>query len=99
MNFKGSLDINLNDKKKKKKKKNLSYRPNHMNGRGRNGRTAQVASERGPLSAGGPRLVLPHLHIVILKQQGYYLQRIIKERPKRKGDYINRNPLKESSIT
>ncbi len=66
MNFKDFLEID--PIKKRKKIKNISYRPNHVNGRGRNGRTARVASERGPLSAGGPRVIVPYLHIVILNK-------------------------------
>ena len=54
----------------------MSYRPNHVDGRGSNRRTAQVAPEGCPLGPGGPRLLLTHLHIVILKQQGEYLKRI-----------------------
>jgi hypothetical protein len=72
-----------------------------VDGGGSNSRTAQVAPEGCPLGPGGPRLLLTHLHIVILKQQGDYLESIIKKRKnlRGKGDYINRNPLKESSIT
>jgi hypothetical protein len=64
----------------------MSYRPNHVDGRGSNLRTAQIAPEGCLLGPGGPRLLLTHLHIVILKQQGEYLKRIIKETPKKKGD-------------
>ncbi len=71
-----------------------------MDGGGSNSRTAQVAPEGSPLGPGGPRLILTHLHIVILKQQGDHLESIIKkEKPKKKGDYKNRNTLKAASIT
>ncbi len=56
-----------------------------MYGRRWNGRTAQVAAERGPLGPGGPRLVLTHLHIVILKQKDNYLQDIIFAKPEKKA--------------
>jgi hypothetical protein len=45
-----------------------------MNGRGSNGRTAQIAAEGRPLSPGSSRLFLTRLHIVILKEQGNYLK-------------------------
>ena len=48
-----------------------------MDGRRSNSRTAQVAPEGRPLGPGGSRLLLTHLHIVILKQEGNYLQDII----------------------
>jgi hypothetical protein len=73
MNFK---DFRHKSKGKRENIKNLPYRPNHVYGRGRNGRTAQVAAERGTLGTGGPRLVLPHLHVIILKEQGDYLKEI-----------------------
>jgi hypothetical protein len=57
-------------KKKEEKNKNISYRPNHVNGRRSNGRTTQVAPKGRPLSPSGPRLLLTHLHILILKEKG-----------------------------
>ncbi len=76
----------------------MSYRPNHVDGRGSNGRTAQVAPEGCPLGPGGPRLLLTHLHIVVLKQQGdYFIKIFIKKKDlKRKSVYKN---LPESSST
>ena len=41
-----------------------------MDGRGSDGRATQVAPERRPLCPGGPRVIVTHLHIVMLKQQG-----------------------------
>ena len=51
-----------------KKIKTISYRPNHVDGRRWNGGTDRVAPERRPLSAGGPRLVLSYLHVIILNK-------------------------------
>jgi hypothetical protein len=60
----------LTNKKKMSIKENetISYRPNHVDRRRRNCGTAQVAPERGPLSAGSPRIVLPYLHVIILNK-------------------------------
>jgi hypothetical protein len=51
--------------------KNISYRPNHVYRRRRNCGTTQVATERGSLSAGSPRLVLSYLHVIILNKVRY----------------------------
>jgi hypothetical protein len=51
-----------------KKIKTISYRPNHVNRRRWNCGTDLVAPERRPLSAGGPRLVLSYLHVIILNK-------------------------------
>ena len=74
------MDIKLT-RKKRRKNKNISYRPNHVDGRRSDGRTAQVATKGRPLGPGGPSILLTHLHIVMLKQQGEYLKRIIKIKP------------------
>jgi hypothetical protein len=62
--------VHKTSKKRERKNKNISYRPNHVDGRRSNGRTAQVATEGRPLSPGGSRLFFTRLHIVILKEQG-----------------------------
>jgi hypothetical protein len=54
-----------------KKNENISYRPNHVYRRRRNCGTTQVATERGSLSAGSPRLVLSYLHDIILNKVRY----------------------------
>ncbi len=59
-----------------------------MDGRGSNSRTAQVAPEGCPLGPGGPRLLLTHLHIVILKKQGDYLESIIKKKNLKRKEII-----------
>ena len=59
-----------------------------MDGKGSNSRTAQVAPEGCPLGPGGPRLLLTHLHIVILKQQGDYLESIIKKKNLKRKEII-----------
>ncbi len=69
-----------------------------MDGRRSDSRPTQVAPERRPLGPGGPRILLTHLHIVMLKQQGEYLKRMIKKTLKRK-EIINTKALKESSVT
>jgi hypothetical protein len=51
-----------------KKIKTISYRPNHVDGRRWNGGTDRVSPERCPLSAGGPRLILSYLHVIILNK-------------------------------
>ena len=60
---------------KRRNSKNISYRPNHVDGRRSDGRTMQIATEGRPLGPGGPRILLTHLHIVMLKQQGGYLRK------------------------
>ena len=69
------LGLKLTWNKRRKKNKNISYRPNHVDGRRSDGRTTQVAPERRPLGPGGPSIILTHLHIVMLKQQGEYLKK------------------------
>jgi hypothetical protein len=59
-----------------------------VDGRGSNSRTAQVAPEGCPLGPGGPRLLLTHLHIVILKKQGDYLESIIKKKNLKRKEII-----------
>jgi hypothetical protein len=68
-----------------KKNKNISYRPNHVDRRRRYCGTAQVAPERRPLSAGGPRLVLSYLHVIILNKVRNISKRNINENLKRKS--------------
>ena len=51
-----------------KKIKTISYRPNHVDGRRWNGGSDRVSPERCPLSAGGPRLILSYLHVIILNK-------------------------------
>ncbi len=46
----------------------MSYRPNHVDGRGSNRRTAQVAPGGVPLGPGGPRLLLPNLDVIVLNK-------------------------------
>jgi hypothetical protein len=75
------LDINLT-RKKRRKNKNISYRPDHVDGRRGDGRTAQVATERRPLSPGGSRLFFTRLHIVILKEKAK-----IREKKKSNKNY------------
>ena len=71
-----------------------------MDGRRSDGRTAQVATEGRPLGPGGPRIILTHLHIVMLKQQGEYLKRMIKVKKNlKRKQIINTKTLKESSVT
>jgi hypothetical protein len=53
---------------KRRNSKNISYRPNHVDGRRWNGGTDRVSPERCPLSAGGPRLILSSLHVIILNK-------------------------------
>jgi hypothetical protein len=65
--------------------KNISYRPNHVYRRRRNCGTTQVATERGPLSAGSPRLVLSYLHVIILDKVRNISKRNINENLKRKS--------------
>ncbi len=65
--------------------KNISYRPNHVYRRRRNCGTTQVATERGPLSAGSPRLVLSYLHVVKLDKVRNISKRNINENLKRKS--------------
>ena len=73
-----------------------------MDGRRSDSRPTQVAPERRPLGPGGPRILLTHLHIVMLKQQGEYLRRVIKIKIKKnlkRKEIINTKALKESSVT
>ncbi len=73
-----------------------------MDGRRGDGRSTQVATEGRPLGPGGPRILLTHLHIVMLKQQGEYLRRVIKIKIKKnlkRKEIINTKALKESSVT
>jgi hypothetical protein len=69
-----------------------------MDRRGRNRWTTQIAPKWSPLGTGCPCLILPHLHIVILKGQGNYLkkERYNKEESlKRKNNFqarIMKNP-------
>jgi hypothetical protein len=75
--------------KKNKKNDIISYRPNHMDRRGRNRWTTHIAPKWSPLGTGGPCLILPHIHIVILKGQGNYLKKkdIIKKIPEKKEQF------------
>ena len=84
---------------KRRNIKNISYRPNHVDGRRSDGRSTQVATEGRPLGPGGPRILLTHLHIVMLKQQGEYLKRMIKKKNLKRKEIINTKTLKESSVT
>jgi hypothetical protein len=68
-----------------KKNENISYRPNHVYRRRRNCGTTQVATERGSLSAGSPRLVLSYLHVVKLDKVRNISKRNINENLKRKS--------------
>ncbi len=73
-----------------------------MDGGRSDGRSTQVATEGRPLGPGGPRILLTHLHIVMLKQQGEYLRRVIKIKIKKnlkRKEIINTKALKESSVT
>jgi hypothetical protein len=45
-----------------------------VDGRRSEGRTTQVAPEGRPLRPGGSRLLLTHLHIIILKEKGDYFK-------------------------
>jgi hypothetical protein len=66
-----SLTINTTEKKRRRYK-NFSYRPNHVDGRGRNRRTTQIAPKWSPFGAGGPRLVLSYLHVIVLNKVRYW---------------------------
>jgi len=80
---------------KRRNSKNISYRPNHVDGRRSDSRPTQVAPERRPLGPGGPRILLTHLHIVMLKQQGEYYK---KKKTLHRRDYEHK-ALKKSRIT
>ena len=69
---------------KRRTSKNISYRPNHVDGRRWNGGTDRVAPERRPLSAGGPRLVFSSLHVIMLNKVRNICKRNINETWKEK---------------
>ncbi len=70
-----------------------------MDGRRSDGRTTQVATEGRPLGPGVPRILLTHLHIVMLKQQGEYLKKNDINKNLKRKEIINTKALKEPSVT